>query len=146
MASRLHLHFPEVDSGPPWRGSGSSGCSKARAFSVGEPDDSDSPERKRPGRENCVFGLATTFDSNQAEHPDALRRWIETHPEHRDWIDENGTQLDLAFVPTVFNKLDANLCRKLVYRGWWLAGAALSANRPDLIDPSRIEPPPISSN
>ena len=54
-----------------------------------------------------------------------------------------ATGEDLAFVPTVFDKLDRNLCDALVYRGWWLAGARLAAYHPELIDVASLVAPHI---
>lgn len=80
------------------------------------------PEGARRG---VLTALATDFpDSDSAE----LRAWRSKFPEHRS---HDGA--DLAHVPTVFDKLDSRLCRRLVYRGWWLTGAALANYHPDLL-------------
>lgn len=83
----------------------------------------------RPGplpngaRRGVLFALATDFPEPP---PGKLAEWRERFPEHRAY---KGA--DLALVPTVFDKLDPVLCRALVYRGWWLAGAALATYHPD---------------
>lgn len=97
------------------------------------------PERPMPGnaRPGVLFALATSFSKPRGKFPD----WQNAFPEHRTW-DDDGTKKDLALVPTVFDKLDELLCRQLVYRGWWLAGAALSSFYPDLVDVAKINQPP----
>lgn len=48
----------------------------------------------------------------------------------------------LALVPTVFDKLPEALCRRLVYRGWWLGGAAMARWHPALApDAKNLAPP-----
>jgi len=69
----------------------------------------------------------------------ALAAWRAAFEEARTWKGE-----DLAYVPTVFDKLDEALCRRLVYRGWWLTGAAVAANYPDMApQPESLGPPPL---
>jgi NTE family protein len=93
------------------------------------------PGGQRPvsARQGLLFTLAS--DRTGA----AVEDWRERHPEHRSW---NGR--DLAFVPTVFDRLDPALCRLLVYRGWWLTGASFAQFHPDLAPLAKItEPPPL---
>jgi NTE family protein len=96
------------------------------------------PEGSLPegARRGVLTALATTFpDPGSAE----LRSWRSRFPEHRT---HDGQ--DLALVPTVFDKLDQSLCRALVYRGWWLAGAALATYFPERLgDVDAWEPPEI---
>ncbi|MGX1880524.1 patatin-like phospholipase family protein [Streptomyces sp. NPDC055287] len=73
-------------------------------------------------RRGVLVGLSTDFPPNGSE---PLRQWREAFAEHRAF---DGR--DLALVPTVFDRLDADLCRALVYRGWWLAGAGLASFHP----------------
>ncbi len=68
-------------------------------------------------RRGVLYALATDVDQPGG----AVEDFIARYPEHRDWQGE-----DLAFVPTVFDQLDERLCRLLVYRGWWLAGAHMA--------------------
>ena len=83
-----------------------------------------------------LVGLATDFAD---PGPEPLRAWRAAHPEHRTF---NGK--DLALVPTVFDKLDQKLCRLLVYRGWWLMGAALALYHPERLgDPGALAAPPL---
>lgn len=95
------------------------------------------PDARLPvgGRRGLLVGLATTFGDGQGELP----AWRAAFEEARTWKGE-----DLAYVPTVFNKLDEALCRRLIYRGWWLTGAALAAYYPNMT-PSRdrLQPPPL---
>ncbi|MGW7195905.1 patatin-like phospholipase family protein [Streptomyces chryseus] len=88
-----------------------------------------------PGaRRGVLVGLSTDFPADGSA---PLRRWREAFPEHRSF---DGR--DLALVPTVFDRLDPGLCRALVYRGWWLAGAGLAAFHPHLLpDPATTAPP-----
>jgi NTE family protein len=62
--------------------------------------------------------------------------WRQQHPEERAWQGR-----DLAFVPTVFDRLDPRLCRLLVYRGWWLTGATIARYHPGLLDMPKGAPP-----
>jgi NTE family protein len=64
------------------------------------------------GRLGVLFGLATTLD--------ATEEWTDGRPEHPEW------RIELARVPTVFSRLSADLCNRMIYRTWWLTGAVLS--------------------
>jgi NTE family protein len=66
----------------------------------------------------------------------AVQEWRATFPEHRTW-----KQRDLAFVPTTFDRLETALCRLLVYRGWWLAGATIASYHPGLTTRPASAPP-----
>jgi NTE family protein len=66
----------------------------------------------------------------------SVKLWRERFPEHRTW----GGR-DLAFVPTVFDQLDPQLCRLLVYRGWWLTGAMLALWYPGSVPQPGSAPP-----
>jgi NTE family protein len=70
-------------------------------------------------RYGVLFGLASSFSA-----PDD---WPDEYPE-----DARGA-VDLALTKTTFSRLDAGLCRRLVYRGWWLTGAALLRFHPKLL-------------
>ncbi len=76
-----------------------------------------------------LFGLATDIGDTDRRNP-AFADFVERFPEHRSFSDE-GTERDLAFVPTVFDQLSADLVAALVYRGWWLTGASLALHQPD---------------
>jgi NTE family protein len=82
------------------------------------------------GRQGVLVGLGTTVEGSGVE------AWRSRHEEHRTW----GGR-DLAFVPTVFDRLDPSLCRLLIYRGWWLVGAALARYYPGLIELPTTAPP-----
>jgi NTE family protein len=87
-------------------------------------------------RRGILFALATEFPGS---HGGLLADWQARFPERRS---HNGR--DLALVPTVFDKLDSSLCRALVHRGWWLAGAALATYHPERLPAlSQIEAPPL---
>ena len=91
------------------------------------------PEGARRG---VLVALATSFPP---EESDGLRAWRAAFAEERSW---DGR--DLALVPTVFDKLPAGLCRRLVYRGWWLMGAATAHYHPAMApDPAALTAPPL---
>ncbi len=74
-------------------------------------------------RRGVLFGLATTFDDRLSEEwaahsPQPSRREIER----------------LACVPTSFGRFEPELCRALIRRGWWLAGASIATYHTDLLD------------
>lgn len=71
----------------------------------------------RGSRRGVLVALGTTMPGDDGG---AFDRFAARYVEHRTWNDE-----DLAFVPTVFDELERELCRRLVYRGWWLAAAGL---------------------
>jgi NTE family protein len=79
----------------------------------------DLPEGARRG---VLVGLATDFSGEQSP---ASTAWRTAFREVREHAGQH-----LALVPTVFDRLDPALCRALVYRGWWLAGAALARYHP----------------
>ncbi|WP_198535977.1 MULTISPECIES: patatin-like phospholipase family protein [Pseudofrankia] len=87
--------------------------------------------RPSSARRGVLFGLAAEMRSPAAD------RWRRRFPEHRSW---NGR--DLALFPTVFDRLDSRLCRLLIYRGWWLTGAAFATFHPELADLAAIEDSP----
>ena len=78
------------------------------------------PEGARRG---VLAALSTVVPDNGSE---SGREWRARFPERRE---HDG--VDLSLVPTVFDRLDERLCRALVYRGWWLAGACLATYYPD---------------
>ncbi len=87
-------------------------------------------------RRGVLVGLATDFAAEQDER---LADWRAKHPEVRTYQGR-----DLSLVPTVFDRLDPELCRALVYRGWWLMGAALTAYHPErLPNPKQIQAPEL---
>jgi NTE family protein len=70
-------------------------------------------------RLGVLFGLATTMEPTE--------EWADGRPEHPDW------RVELAQVPTVFSRLGEDLCRRLIYRTWWLTGAVLSRYQRSLL-------------
>ncbi len=91
------------------------------------------PGEKAPewGRRGVLMSLASDVKTT-AE----VKSWRERFPEHRTWQGQ-----DLAFVPTVFDRLDPRLCRLLVYRAWWLTGAMLARWYPGLPSQPGSAPP-----
>lgn len=67
----------------------------------------------RWGRQGVLFGLATTFE--------APAEWADTRPERDEW------RVRLATYKTSFAKFPREICEGLLYRGWWLTGATLTA-------------------
>jgi NTE family protein len=99
-------------------------------FSAYEQSAANPGSSRLSGRLGVLMALATTIDAR-------ADGWRSEYPEHRTW---NGK--DLAFVPTVFHRLDRRLCRLLVYRGWWLTGATLGVYHPALTR-QPVSPPPV---
>lgn len=98
----------------------------------GVPLDAPLPDGARRG---VLVALATDFDADEG----ALAAFRAAFDEERTWRGE-----DLAFMPTVFDRLDEALCRRLVYRGWWLTGAAMASYFPELApEPATLRPPPL---
>jgi NTE family protein len=82
------------------------------------------PDGEKPpwARRGVLFGLATTMPHGTAVE------WRERRPEpSREFIG------DLAKTETSFNRFPQDLCDRLLYRGWWLAGANLSQYHRDLL-------------
>lgn len=71
------------------------------------------------GRQGVLFSLATSFQPTP--------EWLEGRPEHEEDRER------LALVKTSFDKFSSDLCRRLIYRGWWLAGASLATFHRDLL-------------
>jgi hypothetical protein len=69
-----------------------------------------------------LFGLATTFDA-----PD---EWTAGRPEHDEW------RVQLALYKTSFARFPREICERLLYRGWWLTGATLTAYHRAALPPS----------
>ena len=73
------------------------------------------------GRLGVLFSLGTSIE----QLPD---EWAEGRPEGDAKLRE-----ELANVPTSFDRFPAELCERLIYRGWWLTGATLSRYHRDLL-------------
>lgn len=104
-------------------------------FKRGEQTPAGAPLAK-DDRRGVIALLATDFPVEK--RTERMKAWAAGHPEERTWQDE-----DLAKVPTVFDKLDEGLCRRLVYRGWWLMGAALATYHPDRLPDTPLDAPPL---
>jgi NTE family protein len=102
------------------------------------PAGQDPPANARQG---VLFGLATTVGSKDGHRKmtDEFETFNSDHPEHRTF---NGK--DLAFVPTVFDRLDPDLVDALIYRGWWLTGATLAQFHPGMTERQAANPPPLA--
>lgn len=87
----------------------------------------------RGTRRGVLVALASDFPPS-----DQVRAWRAAYPEHRSHLGR-----DLSLVPTAFDKLPASLCRALVYRGWWLAGAAVAAYWPSRLPDLTLAAPEI---
>lgn len=85
-------------------------------FKAWEQADRQGTAKPPWARRGVLFGLTTTFDDNNLVN----REWVDERPERPDSTE------DLARVKTSFARLHENTCRQLVYRGWWLTGAALA--------------------
>jgi NTE family protein len=72
------------------------------------------------GRFGVLFSLATTF---KAPNPE----WVDGRP------DDDALRLKLALVKTTFARFEQELCRQLVYRGWWLAGCSVATFHRELV-------------
>jgi NTE family protein len=92
-------------------------------------------ELARGTRHGVLVALGSDFPEDRGD----VAVWRAAFEEARTWGGE-----DLAYVPTAFDKFDEALCRRLVYRGWWLTGAAVSTYYPEMAPPpSRLRPPPL---
>jgi NTE family protein len=93
-----------------------------------------------PGtRRGVLTGLATQFADPAGAGDGRLGEW---RAAHREVVEHDGQHL--AKVPTVFDEIEASLCRALVHRGWWLTGAALALHHPARIpDPMSFVAPPL---
>lgn len=70
-------------------------------------------------RRGVLFGLATEFS--------AAPEWVTSRNEHREWTNK------LANYKTSFARFPIEICHRLLYRGWWLAGAALTTYHRELL-------------
>lgn len=103
---------------------------------AGEPP---APEARR----GVLFGLASTVANPSRDTTPEYDAFAARFPEHRTFSDD-GVDKDLSFVPTVFDRLERSLVAALVYRGWWLAGAALAQHQPGFAPvPPGVTPPPV---
>ena len=82
-----------------------------KAFESAEEEGREPPEDAQRG---VLFGLASSI-------ADAPSEWTEGRDEDRSTVNM------LAGYKTSFDRFPRDVCEKLIYRGWWLAGATLSA-------------------
>jgi NTE family protein len=99
--------------------------------------------KPRWARRGVLFGLATTLDEGLAKEWRAQNpEWPgkETPPE------QDAERRRLALTKTSFELFPFELCSALMRRGWWLAGATLSAYHPELLgELPTWSPPPQPS-
>lgn len=90
----------------------------------------------RYARRGALFALGTSIKREGAPAP--FLDFVAAHPEHRT---HDGK--DLAYVPTVFDRIEPKLLERLVYRGWWLTGATLARWHPGFgpLHPDATPPP-----
>ena len=67
-----------------------------------------------------LFALSTSLSATPG--------WLAGRPEQTPAVRDH-----LARLKTSFAKFSREDCRQLVYRGWWLTGAALSRYHPDVL-------------
>lgn len=103
------------------------------------------PEGAKPrwARRGVLFGLATTLDEGLA------KEWQAQNPE---WPgketpgEQDAERRRLALTKTSFELFPFELCSALMRRGWWLAGATLSAYHSELLgELPTWSPPPQPS-
>jgi NTE family protein len=106
---------------------------QARDIPFGQP----LPEVARRG---VLYALASTVEpSEEVPATPPYEEFIARFREERTYDGK-----DLAFVPTVFDKLSEDLINRLVYRGWWLTGATMALYHPGFSPlPDGTEPPPL---
>ena len=80
-------------------------------------------------RRGVLFGLASTVATTEPDNTAEFEAFAARFPERRTFT-KDGIEQDLSFMPTVFDRLEPGLIAALVYRGWWLAGAALAQHQP----------------
>jgi NTE family protein len=68
--------------------------------------------------------MATLWTRFSAEERVALAEWRGVAPEQ-----DPATAEELAGTTTSFGRFDPDLARALVYRGWWLTGAAFALHQ-----------------
>lgn len=96
-------------------------------------------ELPKGARRGLLFALATTMNTDETRPTAEFREFTSSYPERRDYDGK-----DLAFVPTVFDRLEPELVNLLVYRGWWLTGAAMALYHPNLAPlPAGTAAPPV---
>lgn len=81
----------------------------------------------------CLFNLRSPYPRDVPEsNAAALAAFTSQNPPVT-----NEALAQLASYPTTFHRIDADTAHQLIYRGWWLTGATLTAYAPDLVE----EPP-----
>jgi NTE family protein len=83
-------------------------------FQMFERARAEGREPPQEARMGVLFGLASSV-------ADAPNEWTEGRDEDRASVDA------IAAYKTSFDEFPRDICEKLIYRGWWLSGATLSA-------------------
>lgn len=89
--------------------------------------------------DGCLFTLRSPYPHDvPAKNLSTLTDFTKQNPPGT-----NDGNEELAVYPTNLKQIKPDIARRLIYRGWWLAGATLSAYASDLVDavPTYAEPP-----
>jgi NTE family protein len=90
-------------------------------------------------RSGVLVQLSTSFPD---AHASPLTNWRQRFPELRTWAGN-----DLALVKTSFDRFPEGLCRNLIYRAWWLVGAAMTIYHPTRAPaPAQLQSPKYEAN
>lgn len=89
----------------------------------------NAPDPPSWARRGVLFSLATTMTPPP--------EWSAVQPEVPPWM-AAGTDVakwrrQIALIKTSFNRFEPAPCWQLLYRGWWLAGATMTAFQRDLL-------------
>lgn len=97
-------------------------------------------------RQGILVALGTGFTDGDRKASKKLVDFQNAFEEVRTWTNKEGETQDLAFAATSFSKFSPELATRLVYRGWWLTGAAIARYHPHLLpdDVGVLKPPRFS--
>lgn len=80
--------------------------------------------------DGCIFGLRSPYPRDVPPcNAGLLAEFARLNP-----VDSEALVAEMALYPTNLKRVDEITARRLIYRGWWLAGATLSAYSPGLIE------------
>lgn len=114
---------------------------RVRAGEVG-PDESPPPMPPPRAVRGIVFGLATSMDPKDGNIESAASRHQtyspdpavpEVPPWHPAATDAAEWRAAVAGVPMSAGKFEPEICRDLIYRGWWLARESLRTFHPETL-------------
>ena len=95
--------------------------SMVERFQVWEIARRQGAQAPRWGRRGVLFSLATVMPDWARRQEEWRADWLDARPE-APWKEIR----ELALTKTTFNRLDRELCERLIRRGWWLTGATIS--------------------